>query len=158
MRALTTIAVLAAFPAVALGQAVPHKSTPIPAAEIKEMFAGKTYNFTEKGHKGEKEPISWYLAADGKMLGYTGNGPSHAEGTWSASDGKLCVSDQWAGAWGTNHSSECQLLARDAARPNVLYRSEPSKGSKWTKFTPNFSNGDTISKNIEALKVKLSKS
>jgi hypothetical protein len=66
------------------------------------------------------------------MLGYTGNGPSHAAGTWSTSDGKLCVSDQWTGAWGTNHSNECQLWARDSAKPRVLYRSEPSKGGGWT--------------------------
>lgn len=93
------------------------------------MFVGETYNFTEKGHKSEKESISWYLATDGKMLGYTGNGPSHAEGTWSAPDGKLCVSDQWAGAWGANHSNECQLWARDAAKPNVYNVANPARAA-----------------------------
>ncbi|MDM9626666.1 DUF995 domain-containing protein [Rhizobium sp. S152] len=162
MRPMIAFAVLAALPTLAFtnlafAQAAPKGTAPVPAAEIKQMFAGKTYNFTEKGHKGEKEPISWYLAADGRMLGYTGNGPSHAEGTWSTADGKLCVSDQWTGAWGTNHSNECQLWARDAAKPTVLYRAEPSKGGKWAKFTPKLSGGDTITPKIEALKVKLQK-
>lgn len=157
MRPIIALAVLAAVPTMVLAQAAPKGAAPIPAAEIKEMFSGKTYNFTEKGHKGEKEPISWYLGADGKMLGYTGNGPSHAAGTWSTADGKLCVSDQWAGAWGTNHSDECQLWARDTAKPKVLYRAEPSKGGSWTKFTPKLSSGDTITPKIEALKVKLAK-
>ncbi|EJJ26234.1 DUF995 domain-containing protein [Rhizobium sp. CF142] len=117
MRPMIALAVLAAVPTVALAQAAPKGTTPIPAAEIKEMFSGKTYNFSEKGHKGEKEAISWYLGVDGKMLGYTGNGPSHAAGTWSTSDGKLCVSDQWTGGLGNEPFRRMSVVGAGCCKP-----------------------------------------
>lgn len=157
MRSVLPIVFLIPLSLAAHAQSLPKGAASLPAAEINAMFAGKTYAFQEKGHGGEKEPIAWYLAEDGKMLGYTGNGPSYAEGTWSASDGKLCVSDQWVGAWGTNHSNDCQEWARDAAKPKIVYRAETSKGGKFARFSPKLTAGDTISPKIVALKAKLKK-
>ncbi|WP_431320016.1 DUF995 domain-containing protein [Rhizobium sp. YTU87027] len=156
MRSISLV-LLMALPAVAHAQALPKGATPLSAAEINAMFAGKTYSFQEKGQDGKMKPIAWYLGEGGKMLGYTGNGPSYAEGTWSASDGKLCVSNHWEGSWGTSQSNDCQAWAHDQGKSQTVYRAETSKGGKYAKFSPKLSDGDTISQKIDALKAKLKK-
>ena len=93
MKALTLsflIAALGTFPA--LSETMPKGAEPVTSADISSMFGGKTYTFKEKAQNGKTVNISWFLGSDGKMLGYTGNGPSYAVGTWKASDGKLAGS------------------------------------------------------------------
>ncbi|TIS49133.1 DUF995 domain-containing protein [Mesorhizobium sp.] len=156
MKALTLsvlIAGLATTPA--LSETMPKGAAPVTSADISSMFEGKTYTFKEKAQNGKTVNISWFLGADGKMLGYTGNGPSFAVGTWTASDGKLCVSNKWKGSWGESTSGDCQLWARDTKNPKKLYRAEISKGGDYTAYKPSLKAGDSISKEIEALKRKL---
>lgn len=144
---------LATIPA--LSETMPKGAAPMTSADISSMFGGKTYTFKEKGANGKAVNISWFLSTEGKMLGYTGNGPSYAVGTWTASDGKLCVSNKWKGSWGESTSGDCQLWAGDTKNPKKLYRAEITKGGDYTAYKPNLKLGDSISMEIEALKKKL---
>ncbi|MBX5189338.1 DUF995 domain-containing protein [Rhizobium sp. NZLR3b] len=157
MRSTFTIALILSLPALGHAQTLPKGTSSLSSSEISTMFSGKTYSFQEKGKNGKMTPIAWYLGEDGKMLGYTGNGPSYAEGTWSASDGKLCVKNRWVGSWGTSDSSDCQEWAHETAKTQATYRAETSKGGKFEKLSPKLASGDTISPKIAALKAKLKK-
>lgn len=156
MKASILSALIVSFATIpALSETMPKGAAPVASADISSMFGGKTYTFKEKAANGKTVNISWFLGTDGKMLGYTGNGPSYAVGTWTASDGKLCVSNKWRGSWGESASGDCQLWARDTKNPKKLYRAEISKGGDYIAFKPNLKAGDSVSNDLEALKKKL---
>ena len=142
----------------ALAETLPTGAKPLAQADVTALFAGKTYSFKETHDDGKSfTAVSWFLGADGSMLGYAQIGPSFATGTWTASDGKLCVSNTWAGSWGQAQSSDCQLWAADEKSPKKLYRAEISKGGDYAAFKPVLANGDAIAGKIDALKKKLGK-
>jgi len=156
--AVFSLAIFAVLSAPALAQTAPGGAKPIASADLTAMFGGKTYTFKETHDGGKKfTSVSWFLGADGSMLGWAESGPSFATGTWNASDGKLCVSNSWAGSWGQTQSNDCQLWAADEKNPKKLYRAEISKGSDYAAFTPSLSNGDIIAGKVDALKKKLGK-
>ena len=143
-----------AFSNVAFAQTPRAKSVAIPAADLTSTFAGKTYAFKEKK---KHTNIRWYLSADGKMTGYADDGPSFASGSWTVTDGKLCVSAHWAGSWGEGDSTDCQAWSRDEQNPKKTYRAELDKGGDFAPLTPQLADGDTISAKIAALKKKTGK-
>ena len=156
MKALILAALIMSVATIpALSEKMPKGAEPIPSSDISTMFGGKTYTFKEKAKNGKSVSISWFLGTDSKMLGYTGNGPSYAVGTWTAGDGKLCVSNKWKGSWGESASSDCQLWARDTKNPKKLYRAEIAKGGDYAAYNPNLNAGDSVSKEIDTLKSKL---
>lgn len=133
-------------------QSLPSNSSAIPAAALSAMFSGKTYAYQE-AHGSKKSMVSWYLATDGSMTGFAESGPSFASGTWTLTDGKLCVSDKWVGSWGESNSNDCQLWAVNGKK---LYRAIVGKGD-YAAFSPKLQNGDTIAGKISELRKKLNK-
>lgn len=65
---------------------LPSKAVPIPAAELKAAYSGKTIKWPD---------ASMYWAPDGTVIGV--HEKAVGDGTWSVSDGKVCNDMTWLG-------------------------------------------------------------
>jgi hypothetical protein len=84
---LVALATASISPAIAYDK-LPTTAKPMPAADLQKAYAGKTAVWKDG---------AVYWAPDGKAIGVTPNNASAGDGTWEATDGKVCYHITWMG-------------------------------------------------------------